>query len=136
MKKIISAIFLSLFAVATISPKATLVTYTSKNLFSAIEQKNCKAVQKILQTRTVNINQLNENKQTALDVAIHIGNKNIIKELAGKGGRVTTEKNANYLKDLFKTRALNFFLFGLLFTPLLWIGSITSLNKSSQYYLL
>lgn len=131
-------LFLALCAcTAIVLPKSNVATESSKNLLiTSIKQHNIRAVDKILSKKCVYINQLDENNQTVLDVAIKYSNKKIIRKIAHKGGLVTTQKNANYLHSMFSQRAFNFFIAGWIFTPFLWIGSAVSLNKSAQDYLL
>ena len=107
----------------------------SQDLFDAVKTGNCKAVKRML-SYGVSVNTLNAEGKTVLDVAAERGHFKIARELVGCGAKVTTELNACILKERFKRRARNFFISGFFVTPLLWIGSWTSLSKSSDVIVL
>jgi len=123
---------------STISAQTTIVTKTNNDLFVAVESGNRKAVKKLLSNKKTRygINSLNAQNKTALDVAAEHGYFPIARDLMSHGGQVTSEKNALYLKDNLKNRALKFFVFGWFFTPFLWFGSVASLNKASNLYVI
>lgn len=111
-------------------------TSTSKELFDAIEAKSLKKVKKILKNKNLDINALNSNKETALDVATKKELTKIAGRLLQNGAKVTSEDNAYKLIQLLNDRANKFFWGGLFLSPLLWIGSISAATNKEQIQLL
>ncbi len=131
MKQIISSIFIMLVMSGSLLTKSVVHQITPQDLFVAVEVGSRKAVNKML-SKGVGVNTLNAQGKTVLDIAIERGDIKIARDLASYGARVTTERNAEILRDNFKLRALTYFLCGWLFMPLLWIGTIVSLYKASN----
>lgn len=78
------------------------------------------------------VNALNDKKQTALDTAVIMKNNKVAYQLVKVGGRVTSEDLASKLKNMYKSRALKFFVVGWFLTPLFWIGSVVALAGASD----
>lgn len=131
MKKLIIGICFMLSACGAFLAKAV----APKDLFSVVQAGDRKAVKKML-LNGANVNALNAKGKTALDIAAERGNFKIARDLVSSGAKVTKKSNAAFLVKKFKSRALNFFISGFFVTPLLWIGSIVSLNKASSADLL
>jgi len=123
---------------SAISAQTNSLTTANNDLFAAVASGNRKAVKNILSSRNARygVNSLNAQNKTALDVAAERGYFAIARDLMSRGGQVTSEKNAIFLKDNLKNRALKFFVFGWFFTPFLWFGSVASLNKVSNLYVI
>lgn len=138
MNTTIKSFFIAIIASSAIFAQPVATKQINNNLFAAVETGNRKAVKKIISNKKnkQHINALNDQHKTALDIAAEHGHIKIAQDLISRGGQVTSEKNANFLKDNLKTRALKFFVLGWFLTPFLWIGSVTSLNKASNLYVL
>lgn len=98
-------------------------------LFKAVENGKKKQVKKLL-SKNVQVNGLNSNGQTPLDVAVDCGATKIAAELMKHGAKVTSEEKAVALRQMFKMRAAKFFV-GTFFVPFLWIGSIFAVDNMS-----
>lgn len=82
------------------------------------------------------VNALDASGKTALDLAVEMKSHKVIYQLVKFGGKVSSEANIVRLKSIYKARAIKFFVAGWFFTPLLWIGTITSMNHASDVMVL
>ena len=135
MKKIIVSMSFLLVATGTFLANITANQVASQNLFAATANGKQQEVKKIL-SKGVDINALNAQGKTALDVAVERNHFKVARELVYRGAKVTTEKNAFLLKRKFEKRGRNFFIAGWFFTPLLWIGTFTSFSHASDVLIL
>lgn len=126
------------------SIKAALQTasaVTSRNasgqsvLHLAVAQRNCNLILTLIRAGA-QINALDASGKTALDLAVEMKSHKVIYQLVKFGGKVSSEANAIRLKSIYKARAVKFFVAGWFFTPLLWIGTITSMNHASDIMVL
>ncbi|MBP9765243.1 hypothetical protein KBD08_02810 [Candidatus Babeliales bacterium] len=102
-------------------------------LFKVVQSGNRKQMNILLKKCSkLDINKLNDDNKTVLDIATECRHIKIAADLLKYGAKVTTNQNVGRLKSLLGKRALMFFVFGLIFTPFLWIGSIIALNNQSQ----
>lgn len=126
------------------SIKAALQTasaVTSRNasgqsvLHLAVAQRNCNLILTLIRAGA-QVNALDASGKTALDLAVEMKSHKVIYQLVKFGGKVSSEANAVRLKSIYKARAIKFFVAGWFFTPLLWIGSVTSMNHASDVMVL
>jgi len=105
----------------------------TEKLFRAVEQGNKSKVKSLLRAKNskIEINRLNKDKQTVLDIAVDCSATKIAAELMKHGAKVTSEQNALALREMFKMRGIKFFIGGLFFCPL-WFGSFFALDNMSQ----
>ena len=82
------------------------------------------------------VNAVDAQRKTSLDYAVESNNFKLARQLVKHGAKVTTVENAVRLKLKYKSRAAKFFITGLLFTPLLWIGSYFALNDAADVMLI
>src|SRR5687768_4216408 len=122
-------IWLALCAIATFAVPVEAKNISSQ-LFDAVEHGNRKKVRSLLSCG-INVNTLNDEHKTALDLAVEFGRNKIARDLIKYGGRVTTVDNAIALKELYKARAFGFFVGGFFFWPL-WLVSILNISKVSK----
>jgi hypothetical protein len=104
----------------------------TEQLFKAVGQANIGKVKSLLKARSykIEINRLNKDQQTVLDIAVDCRATKVAAELMKYGAKVTSEENAQALREMFKMRAVKFFVGGLFLWPL-WIGSFFALDNMS-----
>lgn len=143
MKKFI---FFSLLLVASVAFSAIIQSKTSvkakvakvqidktDELFKAVWQGNISKVKSLLRSRSykIEINRLNKDNQTVLDIAVDCRATKIAAELIKYGAKVTSEQNAQALREMFKMRGIKFFIGGLFFWPL-WFGTFFAVDNMSN----
>jgi hypothetical protein len=99
-------------------------------LFAAVEKGKKSLIKSLLKSKSykIEINKLNKNKNTVLDIAVDKQYTKIAGILLEYGAKVTTETRAYGLQRMFNLRATKFFLGGILMWPL-WFGSAFAWNN-------
>ena len=105
----------------------------TEQLFKAVEQGKIGKVKSLLRSKSskIEINRLNKNKQTVLDVAVDCRATKIAGELMKYGAKVTSEQKAQELREMFKARGIKFFVGGLFLWPL-WVGTFFAVDNMSS----
>lgn len=103
--------------------------FTKNDLFVAVSSGNQKTVKKILSHGGIPVNSLNNDRQTALDIAVDCRDLKMARLLMKKGGKVTSISIADDLRDMLKMRGLKFGIGGIFFWPL-WLGSYFALSDA------
>lgn len=120
-----------------IAPKAKLIKIDKKQLidktdelFKAVEKGKTSTAKSLLKSKSykIEINRLNKNKNTVLDIAVDNQYTKLASILLKHGAKVTTQAKAYELQRMFELRATKFFLGGLLLWPL-WFGSAFACNN-------
>ena len=120
---------ISFFAILLLS--ASSIFSFDKAFFEAVGTNKLSRVKTMLKKSYIQINELNDENKTVLDIAVERRYNKLARYLLKQGGRVTTNTHASLLINHLSSRALGFFIAGWFFNPWLWIGTATSLSKQS-----
>lgn len=98
----------SLFALLLLSTSS--IFSFDKVFFEAVGTNRLSRVKTILKKSYIQINELNHENKTALDIAVERRYNKLARYLLKQGGRVTTDVNASLLRNHLSSRALGFFI--------------------------
>ncbi|MBP9765246.1 hypothetical protein KBD08_02825 [Candidatus Babeliales bacterium] len=106
------SVFLCLMLAGTVQVCANLDPVHAK-LFKLVQSGNRKQMNILLKKcSNVDVNKLNENNKTVLDIAVEARSVKMAADLLKYDAKVTTNQNAAKLKSLLDKQDLKYFLFG------------------------